>query len=74
MCHPMGVMRFVSGSNMSQVVAPAGAMLKRIPRTPAASNAFNSASVTLVFTTATPRVVLRPNWRSEFTSKLLSTP
>ena len=47
---------------MSQVTIASGPLVseKRIPRIPAASSAFNSASVTLGWTTATP-LALAPN-------------
>jgi hypothetical protein len=44
-----------------------------MPRTPPSCSAFSSASVTLVFTTATPRA-LPLNWAIDSTSSRLSVP
>jgi hypothetical protein len=73
MCQPSGAIRFANGSIMSTVVAPPVARLKRMPRTRAVSRRFNSSSVTLVLTTATPRAV-GPNSPSASTRPSLNTP
>jgi hypothetical protein len=66
--------RCANGSIISTLVAPVCAMLKRMPRTPAVCRARSSLSVTLAFTTATPRVFLMPNCASASNRQRLSTP
>ena len=67
-------MRCASGCTMSSVVVPGGDRLKRMPRTPASSSRFSSASVTEVFTTAMPRVCASPSIAMDSTSSRLSMP
>ena len=59
-CYPLNFVSRSMGA-VQRVVAPACRRLKRMPRTPAACISCSWWSVTVVFTTATPRAFAKPN-------------